>query len=46
MANKILRGLPSKAYTDKDFWNKEINLYIVLDTNEKRKIILKDDFWS
>ena len=31
---------------EKDFWNKEINLYIVLDNNEKRKIVLKDDFWS
>ena len=23
MANKIFKGLPSKAYTDQDFWNKE-----------------------
>ena len=23
MANKILKGLPSKAYTEKSFWNKE-----------------------
>ena len=29
MANKILRGLPSKAYTDKDFWNKECNTVFV-----------------
>ena len=29
MANKILRGLPSEAYTDKDFWNKECNTVFV-----------------
>ena len=29
MANKILRGLPSEAYTDKNFWDKECNTVFV-----------------
>ena len=29
MANKIFKGLPSKAYTEKGFWKKECNTVFV-----------------
>ena len=31
---------------EKDFWDSEKDLYIILDNKEKRKIFLKENFWS